>query len=109
MTRELVIRPAAQRDLEEAADYLTDHASEQVAHEFGKAAEAAFGQLLEQPHLGRTQEWLASRLRGCRRWRVAKPFQVYQVFYCPSETLVDVVRVLHGSRDIEVILGEWDG
>ena len=106
MTRELAIRPAARRDLEAVADYLTDHASEQVARRFTEAAYKSFAQLLKQPHLGRVQEWLASRLRGCRRWRVAKPFDVYQVFYCPSETRIDVVRVLHGARDIEAVFGE---
>jgi len=80
-----------------------------VAHEFGKAAEVAFMQLLEQPHLGCTQEWLASRLRGCRRWRVAKPFQIYQVFYCVTDEILDVVRVLHGSRDIEAVFEQSDG
>jgi len=83
--------------------------SGEVAHEFGRAAEAAFGEILRQPHLGRAQEWLASRLRGCRRWRVAKPFQVYQVFYWVTDDAVDIVRVLHGSRDLEAVFEGSDG
>jgi toxin ParE1/3/4 len=41
-------------------------------------------------------------LAGLRSWRI-KDFASYLVFSIPTEAGIEVVRVLHGARDIERI------
>jgi plasmid stabilization system protein ParE len=47
--------------------------------------------------------WINERLRGLRRTLVRAPFQVYQVFYRVTDEEIEVLRVLHGSRDIHAV------
>ncbi len=102
--RRLRIRPRADSDIDEATDHYLSEAGITVATRFQDAIEQTWSVIREQPELGAAPEWLSSRLLGCRKWQVAKPFQIYQVFYCVSDDFLDVVRVLHGSRDIEAEL-----
>jgi plasmid stabilization system protein ParE len=37
---------------------------------------------------------------------IKKPFRNNLIFYQASEEALDVIRVLHGGRDIEAILAE---
>jgi toxin ParE1/3/4 len=46
--------------------------------------------------MGRTRDELAAELRSF-------PVGRYVVFYMPLDDGVDVIRVLHGSRDIDAI------
>lgn len=48
-----------------------------------------------QPKMGRARDELAPGLRSF-------PFGLYVVFYAPLADGIDVVRVLHGSRDMDV-------
>jgi toxin ParE1/3/4 len=44
-------------------------------------------------------------LRRVRRWPVSG-FERWLIFYLPRRDGVDIVRVLHGARDIERAIGE---
>jgi len=46
--------------------------------------------------MGRARDELASGVRSF-------PFGRYVVFYAPLDDGIDIVRVLHGSRDIDAI------
>ena len=37
------------------------------------------------------------------------PVGSYLIFYRPSKTGIEVIRIIHGSRDIEAILNSSDG
>ena len=52
--------------------------------------------LATQPMMGRARDELASGVRSF-------PFGRYVVFYAPLDDGIDIVRVLHGSRDIDAI------
>lgn len=52
------------------------------------------------PNLGFKDEYQSERLRGIRRWRV-DGFKNYLLFYRVLSKQIEVVRVLHGARDIE--------
>lgn len=52
--------------------------------------------LAAQPMMGRTREELAPGVRNF-------PFGRYVVFYMPMDDGIDVVRVLHGARDIDAV------
>jgi toxin ParE1/3/4 len=55
--------------------------------------------LCEHPLIGRRRHF---RAQGLRSWRI-KGFENYLVFYCPTSQELQVVRVLHGARDLRSI------
>ena len=57
--------------------------------------------LAKNPLMGRARDELSDDLRS---W----PIKPYIVFYLPLSDGVEVVRVLHGSRDIENLFLEDD-
>ena len=100
--KKIVRERLAQRDLEEHVDYLADR-SPAVAVRFIDAAEQAFKRLRQTPEIGGLWDFQDPRLRGIRVWPI-RGFRNHLIFYRVTETAVQVLRVLHGSRDIERIL-----
>ena len=100
-----MIRPAAESDIDSAAQCYVAQENVDLGLRFYEAVERTFTDLLEQPGLGAVQQWLTEELAGCRRWFVARPFEVHQVFYLATETRLEVIRVLHGARDLRSVLG----
>ncbi len=103
--RKLVVRPEAEADIDAAAEFYASEEDVELGLRLYGAVDRTFEALARQPHQGSIQDWVSSRLRGCRRWSVEKLFGVYQVFYLVSDSAIDVVRVLHGARDLAPILG----
>jgi toxin ParE1/3/4 len=89
--------PAALADLAEICDYIADH---------NPVAAAAMLERIEDrcrffarfPDAGRDR---ADIRPGLHSFVVGR----YVVFYRRSEAVIDIVRVLHGARDIEAIVG----
>ncbi|TAF91716.1 MAG: type II toxin-antitoxin system RelE/ParE family toxin [Oscillatoriales cyanobacterium] len=50
---------------------------------------------------------VSSRMGEIRQWRI-KDFQDYLIFYRIQDDRVEVLRVLHGARDLEDILSNLD-
>ena len=59
------------------------------------------------PQIGARRELRNPRLEGLRMWPI-RGFENYLVFYRPIEEGIEVTRVLHGARDIRVILADDD-
>lgn len=95
----LLWSPASETDLLELWGYLATHASGVVADEQVRKVERACRVLSEWPHSGRPRDAL---IPGMRSVAVAP----YVVFYRVSDNTIEVVRVLHGRRDIEAIFGD---
>ena len=91
-------RPQATCDLLELADYIARDSLE-AAERFLKAAEEAFQLLAGMPELGVHCPFRSRRAKGIRVWAI-RGFEDYLVFYRPIKAGIDVVRVLHGARDI---------
>lgn len=100
----LVVRPLADTDTDAAADYLAREANLDVALRFLHALENAYSQLREHPLLGTEVKAFRVRLLGLRFWLVPG-FERYMIFYLHTPGLVEVVRVLHGARDLGPLLG----
>ncbi|MEO6594521.1 MAG: type II toxin-antitoxin system RelE/ParE family toxin [Planctomycetota bacterium] len=100
--------PRARIDLQDCAIYLADHASVHVALRFLECAEVTFGLLAEHPGFGRPLEFTRPELEGLRSFRV-QGFENHLIFYLPRESGIEVVRVLHGARDLEAIFDGPDG
>lgn len=104
--RRVRIRPRADQDLDEQYAYLAEEASVDVAERFLHAAYEGFETVLVMPEMGSPQEHRAPRLVGLRMWPVSG-FRDYLIFYRDDEEKgIEVMRVLHGARDIEHALEE---
>jgi toxin ParE1/3/4 len=98
-------RPQAIRDLADIAVYLAEESgSDDLAFRFLDAAEASFEKLASMPAMGVAREYRGPKLEGVRMWRIAG-FDNYMIFYRPAERVVEIIRVIHGRRDIEDMFG----
>ncbi len=101
MTRRVVWRHTAERDVVEAAIYIADD-NPSAARRFMDAVDGTVQGLLKMPGTGRPREFDNPTLAGMRS-RLVKDFENYLVFYRPSDAGIEVLRVLHGARDIDAI------
>lgn len=100
MTRVLVL-PQADADIDEAADEYVRVEDIELGLRFYDAVERTWAELAEHPEVGASVQWDSARLSGIRRWQVANPFSVHQIYYRVTQDVVIVYRVLHGARDNE--------
>jgi len=97
MALRLVIAPQAERDLDDIAAYISQ-TSETAAYNELLRIERMIDLLLERPFLGSAVGTV--NRPGLRKMTVAP----YIVFYRPAGTGLELVRVLHSSRDVDVEL-----
>ncbi len=86
-------RPQAQDDILEIWDYIAE-GSKIEADRWVDKLDKKFALWATQPMMGRARVELAPRVRSVA-------FGRYVVFFEPLADGIDVIRVLHGSRDIE--------
>lgn len=98
--KEPLITAQAEADLEETWEY--------VAHGGAAKADRFIDRLLKQagihaqfPLTGRSREDLAPGLRSF----VVKPFVV---FFRSKDETIEIIRVLHGRRDVDTIMKDAD-
>lgn len=106
MSRRLVIKNQAARDLRQQAEYILQQGNVTAAEEFLAAAEATFAQLTDMPGMGKAVQ-LSLSLGEVRRWRV-RGFEDYLIFYRLQEPTLEILRILHGARDLADILADLD-
>lgn len=92
------IRPLATRDLEEIVRYL-DIESPAASDRFLEESFHAANTLAGMPRLGPVRR-TRGRLKGLRSWPLSK-FGSYLLFYLPVDGGIEVIRVLHGARNID--------
>lgn len=98
-----VVRPKADRDLDDQAYYYATVASGEVGHRFLLAAHDTFALLAAQPNMGWHSRLRHPALKALRVFRV-KGFERILVLYIPSLDGVEILRVVHGSRDLQTLL-----
>lgn len=86
------VAAAAEEDLKEIWAYVAE-SNPEAANRLIKEITRRFAILRDHPHVGREQDKLLVNLRSL----VVKN---YLIFYQPFEDGVEILRVLHGSRDI---------
>lgn len=94
--------PQAVDDLFEIWSYIARD-SAQAANRVEAAVHSACAFLAEGPFRGRTREDI-TRL-PLRFWTV-QAFPNYIIVYDPQSNPLQIIRILHGSRDVLAILGE---
>jgi len=92
---EVTLRPQAFEDLTEIFAYIYQ-GSPQHAESFAELVRTNLERLAKRPRLGRSRPELMPDVRSFAAGR-------YLIFYLPRTRGIEVVRVLHGSRDIASI------
>jgi plasmid stabilization system protein ParE len=94
------ITPPARQDLLDIWTFLADHADMDRADKTIEALQEAMRKLGEMPGIGHRRDDLADE-----SLRVF-PVYSYLVIYRAETSPLQVIRVLHGARDLEAIFGE---
>jgi toxin ParE1/3/4 len=93
----VVFAPAAEADLELIHDYIAAENPAAAAALVTRLEDLA-ARLADALGMGRARPDLLPTLRSF-------PFGTYLLFYRPSDKGIEVVRVLHGARDIPALFG----
>lgn len=98
------LRPRADRDVDSAIAYLLKDRPV-TAQQFVRELEAALRRISQRPAIGSPR--YARVLQGLRVWQL--PRFPYLVFYLQRRSYLDVIRVLHGARDVPTALRPASG
>lgn len=99
---DVVLRDAAERDIEGGFDHYLTAAGGAVATTFVLAVDIALAHIAEFPGTGSPRYGELFDMPGLRFWLVSK--FPYALFYFEREGCLDVIRVLHQHSDIPVQL-----
>lgn len=97
--REVRLRPEAARDVEKIADYTIAHWGQEQAQAYVAALRRKAESLAET---GFQQSPRFNIVPGLRRARSGN----HLIYFMIEDHLIDVVRVLHQSADVEAAFGE---
>ena len=98
-----VVRPKADQDLDHQAHYYAMESSSELGHRFLVAAHDTFALLSSQPQMGWRPRFRHANLSDLRIVRVIA-FEKILVLYRPFADGVEVLRVVHGSRNLRAML-----
>ena len=102
MDEKIGIRPQARLDVVELATYIgKDNIT--AANRFLDACETTFGFLLQSPQIGSLYRTKNPRLVDLRVFCV-KGFPNHLTFYLERANGIEIVRVVHGARDLDTLL-----
>jgi len=99
--------PEALNDIINDAVYLGEEASEETADRFLDSVDETLSNLVEMPLIGRFLDLNSEKLKDIHVWRV-KDFEKWLIFYHLTEDGIEVVRLLHGTRDLHEALKHSD-
>jgi toxin ParE1/3/4 len=94
----MVIRPKALADLAEIWAYIGEDSPRQ-ADIFAAALDREIRDLARRPLIGRARPELFADLRSL-------PLGRHVIFYLPRKRGIEIVRVLHGARDLKPLFDE---
>lgn len=96
----IIKRPRAQIDLAEIWEYIADD-SEARADAFIETIDQKYKALAARPNMGRQRDEIEEGLRSF-------PVGRYVIFYRPIAEGVEIIRILHGARDIDAVFSPDD-
>ena len=98
--RRLIVLPAARSDLIALADYFEAQGGTILADRFLQECNAGFEHLSHFPASGTLVRYKHRRLEGCR-FILVPEFEKLLIFYQLLPDHIEIVRILHGARDLE--------
>jgi toxin ParE1/3/4 len=99
MAKRILRRPKAAADVEEIADYIAKDSLESALR-FLDCVEWTLLQLAKLPGCGSSFLSAHPELRNLRVFRVGD-FRNHVIFYIEHVDAIEVIRVLHGARDLD--------
>ncbi len=97
-------RTPAYQDLRRHALFLAAAAGAPVATWFLESAEKAFAALAKMPGMGRVRRFAHAEVGELRSWAIPG-FERYLIFYRALPDGIEVIRVIHGMRDLDRMFG----
>lgn len=107
MSARYKVKPKADRDLDDYADYLATEANLELALRFLAAGHETFALLATHPNIGWSSRLKHSALKPLRVFRVSG-FEQMLILYRPLPEGVDILRVIHGSRNLQALFRRRD-
>lgn len=103
----LTIRPAAQEEIDDQADYLSVQAGEATAERFLSALASTLDLVSKSPGMG--GPWISDHpnLQGIRKLAIDR-FPRLLLYYRYDERQVEVLHLFHGSQDVRYRLEHDD-
>jgi plasmid stabilization system protein ParE len=98
----VIVSELAELDVLATVEFMAAR-SPQAGSNFYRGLDASFALLAEQPGMGRVCEFRQPRLRAVRWWPV-KGFESHLIVYDAEPGAIRILRVLHGSRDLDAEL-----
>jgi toxin ParE1/3/4 len=98
-----LVRPKADQDIEDQAFYYATEGNAELGHRFLVAAHETFATLATHPEIGWHPRLKHPSLQNVRVFRVAG-FERILILYRPLQHGVDILRVVHGSRNVMALL-----
>jgi toxin ParE1/3/4 len=102
MTKRVVQRALAEQDIIDQALHI-HRDNPAAARPFLEAVDRALAMLLDLPEIGAPRRH--GGIEGLRMWRM-RGFDRHLIFYRPTAEGIEVIRVLHASRDLAAALDE---
>ena len=96
---QILFTPLATEDLQQIWVYIAENAESEVANKFLLEIKKKCEAIAEFPESGRLRHEFLINLRSF-------PFKNYIIFYLPLADGIEVLRIIHGSRDIKQVFDE---
>jgi toxin ParE1/3/4 len=87
-------------DFENLFAWYLDQAGVEVAWRFQIALDTSLVKLSIRPDLGRPRHFRHPKLQGLRSFSVEPPFGDLLIFYRANDETLDLVRLMHGARNL---------
>jgi toxin ParE1/3/4 len=99
----LALSDAAIADILEQADWYAEQSGEALAHRWEKAVKSALLRVVRYPSAGTPCTFRSPELRDVRQTTIPG-FPKHLLFYRFQNGEVQILRVVHGARDLERLL-----
>lgn len=100
MMPSLVKSPRFLGDLDRIVEWYLEEADEEIARRFVSAVSLTLKAIRRNPGLGRIRFPGLKDLQDVRSRVVEPPFNRYAVFYRTEPNSIQVLRLIHGARDL---------
>ncbi|NJR16916.1 MAG: type II toxin-antitoxin system RelE/ParE family toxin [Calothrix sp. CSU_2_0] len=91
----VIRRPEAKTDLKEIWKYIATQDKER-ADNFLRVLNETLQKIAHHPFMGKERPEIMEEIRSF-------PFKNYVIFYRPLDDGIELVRILHGARDVEAL------
>lgn len=106
MALNIHIRPQAKYDIESIIDWLKQE-NTTIVKPFLQQLQTTFDTLADFPEIGHLRRYNNPALKNIRMFPV-KNYSTYLIFYQTSPADIQIIRVLHGARDIARLFEQDD-